>query len=249
MYAQHLANSHSSVSSVKNYVAGAKTWVYEHGGNVLPFMSSELSNMFKSIAKFSQHIVKRAAPLMWSEIEQICIFLDSANNSPLSVKPCILIGFSCMLRNSNLLSPDPSNWAGPHTLLARNILVTQKGLIVVIFSSKSTSMPYSVTIPRLSNQRFCPTVAWSTYVSAVRPPSTGPAFIMPNGSPLPSRLVVELMRAALAHSNSRDLSSITMHSLRRGGAQDAEAAGVPIKAIMKRGAWKSKSGIKPYLSR
>lgn len=43
------------------------------------------------------------------------------------------------------------------------------------------------------------------------------------------------------------VSLITMHSLRRGAAQAAEEAGSSIDHIMKRGAWASKSGLKPYL--
>lgn len=248
MFSQLLANNHDSPTSVKNYLAGAKSWVYEHGGNISAFLTSELSTMSKSIAKHSDHVTHRATPLKWYEIEQICMFLDSASNCPLAVKPCILIGYSCMLRASNLLS-NPGSVVGPHTLLARNIFEIRKGLIVVINTSKSTFTPYSVTIHRLSDHKFCPVVAWNNYKSIVSPPSTGPAFLMPDRSPLNSKTVVALMKAALANSPSRDVNLITMHSLRRGAAQDAEASGIPLKTIMKRGAWRSKSGIKPYLSK
>lgn len=248
MYAQSLANEHVAPTSVKNYLAGAKSWVYEHGGNIAAFIAPELSNMSKSIVKHSDHVTKRASPLTWSEIQQICLFLDSASNAPLAVKACILIGFSCMLRSSNLLS-NPGSLSGPHTLLARNILEINKGLIVVVNTSKSTFTPYSVTIHRLSEQQFCPVVAWNRYKQSVSPPSSGPAFVLPDRSPLASKTVVALMKAALSNSPSRDIDLITMHSLRRGAAQDAQSSGIPIKAIMKRGAWRSRSGVKPYLSK
>lgn len=247
MFAQYLANNHDSPTSVKNYVAGAKTWVYEHGGNISAFMTPEISNMYKSIAKHSEHVIKRANPLSWSDIQQICMFLDSAHNSPLAVKCCILIGYSCLLRASNLLAPNADTWAGPHTLLGREILETSKGLIVVINTSKSTALPYSVVIPRLADQNFCPVVAWNRYKAALDPPGSGPAFLLSDRSPLTPKVVVALMRAALASDPKRDVKSITMHSLRRGAAQDADNAGIPIKSIMKRGAWRSRSGFKPYL--
>lgn len=163
MFAQFLKNNHDSTSSVKNYVAGAKTWVYEHGGNITAFLAPEMSNMSKSFAKHSTHVTKRATPLSWSDIQQICIFLDSANNAPLAVKPCILIGYSCLLRSSNLLSPSACSWGGPHTLITRQIFELPSSLIVVIKSSKSTALPYSVTISRLSDERFCPVAAWNRY--------------------------------------------------------------------------------------
>lgn len=248
MYSQYLANNHHSVSSVKNYVAGAKTWVYEHGGVIYSFMSSELSNMYKSFTKHSPHIIKRAAPLLWSEIQQICSFLDTYQSAPLSVKPCILVGYSCLLRASNLVAPTHADW-GPHTLIARNILEITMGLIVVINSTKSSCKPYAVKIPRLPNIECCPVAAWSRYKRFMAPPSDGPAFILADGSPLTPNTVVHFMRTALAQNTSRDVQTITMHSLRRGAAQSAEAAGCPLKSIMKRGAWKSRSGIKPYLSK
>lgn len=246
MFSQYLANNHTSISSVKNYLAGAKNWVLQHNGSIQSFLSHEISLMNKSIAKDDVHVVKRAQPLSWQDIETICIFLDSANNVPLAVKPCILIGYTCFLRGSNLL-PTAGPWPGPHTLRARNLLHVPQGLIVTIPSTKSRARPYSVTIPWLPFSTFCPVRAWLNYQHHLKPPHAGPAFIMADRSPLSSKLVVSLMRAALSSDNSRPSSSISMHSLRRGAAQDAEKSGVPTQQIMKRGGWATKSGLKPYL--
>lgn len=37
MYAQYLANKFASVSSVKNYMSGARTWILDHGGMYILF--------------------------------------------------------------------------------------------------------------------------------------------------------------------------------------------------------------------
>lgn len=249
MYAQFLANQHTAINSIKNYVAGAKSWVLNHQGDISSFMSNQLAVMYKSIAKHSSHSTKRASPLSWEDIECICLFLDSCSLVPLAVKPCILIGYSAFLRSSNLLSVSNVPWGGPHTLLTRNVLETDKGLVIVICSTKSKTKPYTVNIPRLANQELCPTVAWNRYVRAISPPSTGPAFVLANKMPLAPKTVVAFMQAALARDPSRDVSYITMHSLRRGAVQDADRAGISHKVIMSRGGWSSTSGFKPYLSK
>lgn len=129
---QFLANNHLAISSVKNYLAGAKTWIAEHNGDISPFLSSELAAMIKSLTKSSDHVTKRAYPLTLHDISLICMYLDSASNTPLAIKSCILTGFYGFLRSSNLVSNSATNWEGPHSLLAWNVIVTSRGLNLVI---------------------------------------------------------------------------------------------------------------------
>lgn len=247
MFIQYLANNQTAINSIKNYVSGAKSWILEHNGNILSFMSNEISVMYKSIEKQSTHVTTRATPISWHDIECICTYLDSCSLIPPAIKPCILIGYSAFLRSSNLLSSTQFPWGAPHALLVNNIVVTNAGLVITINSTKSRSKPYTVTIPRLQTQQFCPVHAWSWYVHCVAPPLSGPAFVLYDRSPLSSKMVVSFMKAALSRDPTRDVSHITLHSLRRGAAQDADRAGVDNQLIMKRGAWSSQSGFKPYL--
>lgn len=75
----------------------------------------------------------------------------------------------------------------------------------------------------------------------------GPAFLKDEGLPLTARLVVGFMRLALTDAKDIDSAKISMHSLRRGAAQSAAAAGVTIDQIKERGTWRSASGLAPYL--
>lgn len=219
----------------------------DHNGNFQAFMSPQLPLMYKSFAKNDTHVVKRATPLSWNDIQTICIYLDSANNVPLAIKPLILIGYTCFLRASNLLVTAGGPWPGPHTLLARNLVEVSQGLIVIIPSTKTKTRPYTVTIPRLPSPAFCPVSAWRYYSDRLSPGPSTPAFITSDRSPVHPKLVVALMRAALSSDPTRDLQSVSMHSLRRGAAQDASLAGVSNQQIMKRGGWASNTGLKPYL--
>lgn len=247
MYCQHLANIHPATSSLKNYLAGAKTWVLEHMGNISSFLSVEVSLTIKSILKKSSNVTKRAAPLSLNDITQICMYLDSAKNTPPAIKPCVLIGFACFLRASNLVSTTNAGWAGPHTLLVRNLFVAPKGLIVVIPTTKTRTKPYAIKIPYDINHHLCPVRAWVRYKSIIAPAVGGPAFVLEDRSPVTSKLVLAFIKAALATDPARDVSRITMHSLRRGAVQNAQDQGLTHKEIMDLGAWSSTSGLKPYL--
>lgn len=45
MYIRFMANSYSSLASVKNYFSGAKYWVTIHGGDISSFLPLETSEM------------------------------------------------------------------------------------------------------------------------------------------------------------------------------------------------------------
>lgn len=248
MFYQFLANRMSSVSSIKNYISGARTWVIEHGGNPLAFSGYEQSMMIKAITKDSGHVVHRAFPLTLYHISVIVAYLDSARNVPLSVKPCILIGFSCYLRSSNLVSPNFVVWGGHHSLLTKHIVDSGPCLHIVIPSTKTRTVPYSVVIAAIPDSILCPVRAWRDYVAAVKPHRDAPAFIINHMTPLTSTLVVKFMRDALSGCKDVNVAAVSMHSLRRGAAQQAARNGSPKQQIMDRGGWASKSGLAPYLS-
>lgn len=247
MFYQYLANKLNSISSVKNYISGARAWVIEHGGNPLAFSGYQQAMMDKALGKDSKHVVKRAFPLDIDHIAVIVSYLDSARNVPLCVKPCILIGYSCYLCSSSLVSPNFVVWGGEHTLLAKHVSDRGDRLVVQICSTKTKRTPYSLVIPALDHPRLCPVRAWRNYMGKVRLSPNAPAFLINNVTPLSSALVVRLMRDALSGYHEVDLSGITMHSLRRGAAQQANRDGAALPQIMERGGWASKAGVKPYL--
>lgn len=246
MFAQYLANRFPSISTVRNYMSGAKTWVLEHNGNIFAFLSHELNMVLKSLAKHSKHVVKRAAPLTLDHIISICRFIDAHVEIPPAVKPCLLIGFSCYLRSSNLLSPLNAEWGGPHALRRNHVKPVPGGLKVTILSTKTKSTPYELFVPSNPSPRLCPVLAWNKYIRLVSPRVNGPAFILNEFSTLSAEVVVSIMKQALQGSTDINPDDITMHSLRRGAVQSAETAGCQLGDIMERGGWASKSGINPY---
>lgn len=250
MYGQFLKNTHPCPQTIKNYISGAKTWVAEHGGDIQAFASRELDQITKGFVKMSSHVPKRAFPLDVCHLYIIADYVNSNPVLPVSVLPCIIIGFKCFLRSSNLLSPSMQVWGGPHTLLAKDIILSYDCLTVSVSSTKTKwdNKPEVFSLEREPDSRLCPVLLWSRYSALIRPSPFGPAFLTNEHLPLTARHVVGVMRAALAAVPHLDTRRVSLHSLRRGATQDAVDKGVCLNQIKTLGLWKSDSGVKPYLT-
>lgn len=249
MYTQYMANSYNAISTVKNYLSGAKFWVLQHGGPTTSFLSLEPSEVLKGVSLTSQHVPAQAPPLSASDVRLICEFLDNSPNAIKAIKPCILISYSCMFRASNVVAPNANTWDGAHTLAARDVSLSEKGLNIYVRSTKTMSRRPPILLEVCANNdvSICPARAWLNYKSTINPPFYGPAFVKADGSPLTARPVVEAIRAALLAAGAKNVNKISMHSLRRGAAQEAFASGVPKSEIMKQGVWKSEAGLNYYI--
>lgn len=250
MYIKFMANSYTSPASTKNYLSGAKYWVTVHGGNPAAFSALETGEMIKAVVADSHHIPSPALPLHVSDIAIVCQFLDSNPVVIKAIKPCILLTFACMLRSSNTLSPNLTVWAGAHTLLASDISVVNGSLAVVIRSTKTTSRnkPVLLQVLPAASPEICPVKAWTDYEAALKPWPFGPAFVTNSGLPLTPGPMVAAMRAALRAAGATNIARISMHSLRRGGAQAAFNSGSPRQEIMKHGIWSTQKGLGFYLN-
>lgn len=248
MYLQFLRNSFNSPSSVKNYLSGSKIWLLHHGGNTLSYHSIEVKEMVSAVVNLSDHNPQQAYPLTPQDVKVVCDFIHVNPSVPHAVKPCILIGFACFLRASNLVSPSVKSWVGPHTLLANDVFHTTSGLVICIRSTKTLKKGKStvLNVAPVSDKRYCPVYAWLTFKAVCNPCPVGPAFMVNDSTPLTSKPIVDVLQAALA-SKVKDGHSLSMHSLRRGGTQTAADAGASHKQLMSHGTWRSKSGLKFYL--
>lgn len=202
----------------------------------------------KRVGSSLNHTTARAYPLTPEDIRGICAFLDGTPSAPPAVKSCIL--YASFLRASNLTSPSTAVWGGPHTLRAGDILDSESGLILVIRSTKTLhpGRPTFIQILPANNDSICPVRAWKRYKEMVKPWPIGPAFIYHDSRPLTPRAVVALMRLALGNNRHPFATRVTMHPLRRGGAQCAAGNGATQEQLLAHGTWKSKSGLQPYIS-
>lgn len=229
-------------------MSGARTWILQHRGSTVAFESIEIKQMFSAIDSMSCHTPSPAYPLSAENIKTVCDYIDVNPFIPLSVKPCILIGYTCFLRACNLLSPSKQIMKGPHTLLVSDIVPNRQGLLIYLKSSKNFNHRNSkvVQVRSVLNQNYCPVAAWHRYVSIVNPCPLGPAFMADDYSPLVSRNVVDVLNLALKHVLPSQ-TKISMHSLRRGGTQTAAKHGATNEHLMTHGSWASARGFSYYL--
>lgn len=214
-------------------MSGAKYWVTIHGGDPSAFSSTEVGEIIKAITVEANHVPLQAPPLFPSDIRLIAAYLDLNQNLDRAIKPCILISYTCMLRSSNVLSPNLAVWAGAHTLLAWDIRYDNGALNVLIRSTKTTisNNPTLLRVEPADSSIVCPIRAWFDYVRAVRVLPLGPAFVTNEGRPLTAVPVVAAMRAALKQALAPNFAKVSMHSLRRGAAQTGQRGGAPANGV------------------
>lgn len=218
------------------------------GGDPTAFQSTEA----KAVAKGAERLAKTPTPAPPLTIGDLRIISHALQYEPegLPIRAALLIGFYGFLRASNILSPSASTWGGPHTLTRADVIDHGQGLVLVVRSTKTrstTNSPTVLSLPIVSDPLLCPTTAWRNYVAVHPAPLHYPAFRSTNGQPLTAAPIVAAMRRALAAANNPHAPTVSMHSMRRGGAQAAQAAGCSREDIAAHGTWASESGLAAYI--
>lgn len=250
MYVQFLANTYKAMSTVKNYVSGARSWINHHKGDDSGFASSYVSSVIKYNMKKSTHVPSRAPPLTVNQLRLVCNFFDANTDIPPVFKAALLLGYACFLRSSNLLSPTVTEWGGPHTLSVSDITLVNNGLLVAIRSSKTIRYGRTVILNvfALPRNPCCPVAAWCKYLRICKPPLTGPAFMINAVTPLTPRPLVNLVRLALQAAGDPLYNNFSLHSLRRGAAQAAQQAGANRLSLKSHGTWATDTALDTYLN-
>lgn len=249
MYIQYLANANMAPLSIKNYLSGARSWINHHKGSDISFASHEASSVLKTNLNASKHVPRQAPPLTPHHVKLISFFLDSLPSTLPAIKAAFLIGYTCFLQSSNLLSPTITQWGGSHTLRVSDISLSPSGLTVRINSSKTlkNSPPVFLAVPYVQDPSTCPVRAWTHYVQLVNPHPSGPAFMLDSLTPLTPKPLVDFIRLALQHASVPNFSSFSLHSLRRGAARAAHAASGSLNDIKVHGTWATDSGLPAYV--
>lgn len=242
LFVQYLANSFKSPGTVKNYLSGAKLWISQHGGTVGSFVNPQVSEVLKGTEKLSEHIPSPAKPITNTELLIISKFLDRFHPNAIPHKAALLLGYSCFLRSSNLLSNQNVSNVDTHALLCQDVLQVQSGLKVFIRSSKTISPknPVVLTILPAPMSPLCPVQAWNNYIKMFNPTPAGPAFVSATGQPVNSKSLVKLIRLALQRAGYKDCNSFSIHS--------AAALGASPHDLKAHGTWRSDKGLKSYVN-
>lgn len=240
LYSQFLANSFKSTQSIKNYIAGAKTFLHSRGIPTLNFSDPTMHQTIKGIDNLSTHIPKQAPELLLSEIKLISSHLHNYGPLMSGERACFLIMYSSFIRQSNSLSIRGTEH---HTVLTCDFNIDNNVLWIDICSSKSIRNPrHAVSIPVYpAPGRHCPVEAWTCHINLVPRLPQAPAFLSVSGQPINSHYLLKIIRSVLQSISSPNAMSFTLHSMRRSGSRQAARGGAPVEDVMSHGTWSSSS--------
>jgi integrase len=129
------------------------------------------------------------------------------------------------------------------SLLVRDVTITDAGICLTIKHSKTQLISVKVDIAA-RNDTLCPIKAYAVYTSLIpaylRQPQC-PFFLasLSSQTPMSDSQFIHRIKSLVRTALSRDPSSFSGHSFRRGGASALHLAGVPEATIAIHGRWSS----------
>ncbi len=240
-YITFLNQKFKAPTSVYNHLSGAKTTLRDLGLNVEAFKHPLVALAKKGVARSSSHVPQQAPPFTPQLLATCVSRFKDGGHMALVLTASLLVSYFSMLRQSNIFFTSSRS---PHQLAFTDVQIKNEILYLTIRSTKtrhSLAQQFIMKLPSIKNTHYCPVKAWRAYTRVFKPPHQGPAFITPQGLPLPASTLLKAIRQALRDSNVPDASSITLHSLRRGAAQASALAGASIEQVMQAGTWASQS--------
>ena len=240
-YLAFLSKKLKTPGAVNNYISGARTWVLLNEGDIAPFDSYHVKIIKKGIARVKGHRPLQALPLSVDDIKHIVDSFRKLGRLGLVLTVATLVGYYTYLRQSNLLSSVSEKWPD-HTLRGCDVTRVEKALLVRVQSSKTHCDPtsaYTVQLPSLPGSRYCPVKAWDRYRRTTVVAPNGPAFVHLDGRPLLGTTLIRAIRGALTLAKHPTPHMVSLHSLRRGGAQASALAGATLQAVRDVGRWRT----------
>ena len=251
LYVQFLKRTFISMTSVRNYVNGAKVLHLSLG---VPFPESDYSFrlLLRGLTRLHPHEEKRALPMTPGILIRLFDVMDMSSHLHVSLWCCFLTAFFLFARKSTMLPPSVASFSVKKHLTRGDFFRSEEGLFVLVRWSKTLQFgERHLLIPLLEipGSVLCPCRAFDRMTSLLPAGKGSPAFLHPVGVGL-----VTLDHAVFVNNLRRllrlagiDSRGYTGHSFRRGGASCAFDAGVSGELIKMHGDWRSDAYLK-YLS-
>ena len=113
LYLQCLVNSFKNITSIKNYISGARTFVSLSGGNTALFTSPILATVIRGAARLSTHVPRPAPPLGRLQLHRLCAALRRIGGDGRVAMAAVLFGVATFLRQSNFLPQSTAGGGSP----------------------------------------------------------------------------------------------------------------------------------------
>ena len=243
-FAQFLARDFKAPGSIKNYLVGVKWFHVLAGMETSQFDHVSLKLVQKGIARLKKHQPKQALPVTPEILEDIHKKLDLNLIDDASFWAALLFGFFLMARKSNLVPDTVSKFDSSKHLCRRDVLSSDNLILVSLKWSKTNQLgdrQHFVPLLTMHQSALCPVKAFNNLIRLVPGNPQDPLFCMRKDKklvPLTYKVMQDKLKYLIGVSG-RVPQAYSSHSLRRGGATFAAAAGVPRHCIQQVGDWKS----------
>lgn len=236
LYATWLARD-LKYSSVLNYLSGLNYFLKQNSSSTLDYTSYELSSTLRGIKRLRGAAPRQAAPLLPGHLLHMFSYLTH-NSGHNSWRAAVLCSFRGLLRKCQVTYSDSC-------LLRKDFQFFKWGMVLCIRRSKTIQFQervLEVPVARCPNESIC-AVHWTERHFRELPANPDdPAFRIPStegrSNPLTYAIYQDSLRLFAARAGL-DPSSISSHSLRRGGCTYLAMCGATMEELRTRGDWKS----------
>ena len=243
-FAQFLSREFKAPSSIKNYLVGVKWFHVLAGLDTKQFDHISLKLVQKGIARLKKHQPSQALPLTPEILEDIYLKLDMSQVNDASFWTLLIFGFFMMARKSNLVPDSISKFDKGKHLCCSDVLLSDNLVLVSLKWSKTNQFSdrqHYIPLLAMEGSALCPVKAYKKLLALIPNSPEAPLFqMMKDGKFLPLTYnVLQSRLKSLISATGRAPEAYSSHSLRRGGATFAAAAGVPRHHIQQVGDWRS----------
>lgn len=243
-YACFLSKSLKSLSSVKNYLSGLKTWSQLLNIGIDAFTSTDFKLTLRGLSHKNQHVQVSKLPLLPEHLINIVRLLDIFDYVDACLWCFITLAFFGMLRASNLISRTSVSFNPKEQLTRKSIVFTDQGLLVLLHWSKTRQghdYTHKISLCRSPQPLLCPVRAYKHLISLIPGGQDDPVFAVPiQGDLVPlSKVILSKRFKEMLILIGLDPSVFSFHSLRHGGATLATNAGIPEILLKHHGDWRS----------
>lgn len=240
LYVEHLARSLKTSSAVNSNFSSLKALIARLQLPLYPFQHPHVAAMLRSIGLHKRTVTFQRPPASTDVIVKILRYTDNLPHA-LQLRLAILLMFTTNMRQSNIFPSSQRTFDPDRMLLRKDVTLTSSSVAVTNKWSKSSqqisSLRYQI-IPRAMSPRLCTwTAAQALFSKFPHRYANQPLIHFDDFSPIPIFFIVKRWNQALAAA--RLDPSLTLHSLRRGGASYLQQAGVPLPDVARHGGWRS----------
>lgn len=234
LYATWLARS-LKYTSVLNYLSGLNYFLRQRGAEPILYTSYEVASTLKGIRRERSTAPRQAAPILPDNLRSMFSYLSDTPEH-VAWRAAILCSFRALLRKCQVTDSDSS-------LLRSDFKFFPWGMVISIRKSKTIQFHervLEIPVARCLSTDIC-AVHWAELHFARTPsPQSAAAFRVPSGggasAPLPYKVYQTTLKL-LAGKAGLDPSSVSSHSLRRGGCTFLSLCGATIEELRTRGDW------------